>query len=132
VNHGTLIAHGSIDGRIVPYVRRPNKTSRTCPRARKYHASQNRIAWCLRAGVGPGQLPTGFVVRIVVHVRGKQRGDVDNYAKAVLDAAQHGRLCADDRECLGVEAYVRTEQGFDRVDWWIFAPADDAGGEHAA
>lgn len=132
MTHGPLIARGSIDGRIVPYVRRPNKTSRTDPRAQRYHASQNRIAWLMRAGVGAGQLPFGFVLRIVVHVRGKKRGDVDNYAKAVLDAAQHGRLCRNDSECLGIEAYVRPEQGVDRVDWWIYAPADDAGEEQAA
>lgn len=56
------------------------------------------VGWHARAGMrGQRIMPGGLEVEMRVELRGHGGGDVDNYAKAVLDGMQ-GIVYADDRQ----------------------------------
>lgn len=94
-------------GEIVPYVRVGRE--RHTPRAERYHAWKASFEATLADQV-TAQARTGLpwpagaiAVGVDIH-RYSQRGDVDNLAKAVLDAA-NGVLWADDAQI--VDLHVR-------------------------
>jgi Holliday junction resolvase RusA-like endonuclease len=92
----------TIDGEITPYARRTHRGKHSA-RARRYHASQNRIAWQLKAQMqvhGWPMLPSDEPLEAVLHAHIAKRfsvKDADNLLKATLDAAQ-GVVFPDDRQ----------------------------------
>lgn len=92
-----------IDGEIVPYTRVGRE--RWTDRATRYLGSRDRIAAEIRAQAGhvTDADRAGPWSVVLVFRRHVLRGDLDNLAKAVLDAAE-GILWDDDSTVLRIEA----------------------------
>lgn len=81
-----------IDHPVMPYVRR-TQAGRFTDRAKEYHANQEALKTLLAQAMRDGNyalLPKGSIgVSIIVRVNRKalHKQDIDNLAKAVLDAA---------------------------------------------
>ena len=107
---------GHYAGEVVPY-QRMTRGGRFTPRAQRYHASQNRLRAEMQRAVAtdwPGRAwailrpqgaffgtPYSFCLTLYVPATKKgaiprNKGDVDNYAKAWLDAAQHACIVQGD------------------------------------
>ena len=86
---------------IVPYVRMTRKGAHVVPRAQRYLASKEALAWSLKGQMVqmdthpiPPKTPFAVLAR-VEHTAG-YRADLDNILKAILDAG-NGILYPDDR-----------------------------------
>jgi Holliday junction resolvase RusA-like endonuclease len=91
----------TLKGKFQPYTRRTHQ-GRHSERAKAYHASQNEIGWQLKRQMAmhgwemlAERTPLGVKGRIVMK-SALHRPDLDNQAKALLDAAQ-GIVFKDDR-----------------------------------
>lgn len=78
------------------------------PRARKYMNYKDQVGWAAKSGLGWGMLEGQLNVVIHVFVKGAVVGDVDNYAKSILDGC-NGVVWGDDRQV--VELHVYRHQG---------------------
>lgn len=109
-------------GKPVPFTR-PGQTSagkRFTPE--RYRLWKDAAAWQMK-GQHLGDKP----VRVLIHVYSNRieydfavteptrprgiRGDLDNYVKAVLDAAQDSGVIADDRQVVSIEAIFHPRKG---------------------
>lgn len=91
-----------VPGRPVPKGR-PRLGTRvfTPDRTREF---EERVAWYCRAA--RVRLRDRVVeVTIELHTRTPLRGDIDNYAKAVLDGLQKGEAIADDRQVASLRCW---------------------------
>lgn len=93
-------------GHIVPYVRVGQE--RWTPRARRYKASQDALAWALKVAAGKAGIPDGgadaqWSVQ-ATFLRSTAAGDLDNLLKAVLDAG-NGIVWSDDRSVIHIQAW---------------------------
>jgi Holliday junction resolvase RusA-like endonuclease len=101
----------TLTGPIVPYVRRTSR-GKYGPRARRYHASQNRLGQQFAEQMqaqGWFTLPDDTPLEVTIFARVRQRlavKDVDNLAKAILDAAQ-GIVFVDDRHVYDLTVRTR-------------------------
>src|SRR5262245_31443537 len=95
-----------------------SKTGRTYTPQRTQEAEE-RIGWELRAAKEfRGSSAVGrFGVEITITTT--RKGDLDNYAKLILDAA-NGVLWADDRQVDDLHVVrVRSSPPSTRVRWWV-------------
>lgn len=82
------------DGTFKPYVRMTRRGKFTDPAAGEYISSQRALAWQYRAQMQAGgwsMLPGKTPLRCEIKIRMKanlHRSDIDNQAKALIDAAQ--------------------------------------------
>lgn len=74
-----------VPGRAIPAVRMTQRSKYT-PRARRYLAYKNQIAWVARSEYkgDPTNKPVGIVLN--VYLNGGVQGDIDNYFKSIADA----------------------------------------------
>jgi len=100
---------------IVPFVRVGRE--RWTPRATRYAASKDALAWAVRASVGDSLdaawRAAPWAVTVVIERR-KARGDLDNLVKTVLDACQ-GILWIDDIQVVELHATIRRGTKADAV-----------------
>ena len=113
-----------VPGRPVPK-RRPVVTKRggtfTPAETRRY---ENAVGWAAaqarRGDTFRG--PVGVELSVVVH---RWEGDVDNYAKSLLDGMQHGGLLQDDRQVhVLIVARIRDREQDEHVDVRVWALDD--------
>ncbi len=121
---------GTITPLPVPY-QRMTREGRFTPRAKRYHSSQARVAVLLRLGIkravrGPYRLTVAVHVNPVASGPNKggypgNRGDVDNFGKAVADALQFGKLVDGDdmRHMRSISSEVALTDGPERLVWTL-------------
>lgn len=73
-----------VSGRPIPAVRMTQRSKYQSKQAGKYLAYKNEIGWAAKAAqVQP--IKTSVEVTATLYLHGGREGDVDNYAKALLD-----------------------------------------------
>lgn len=100
--------HFTYPGLVVPYVRMTQRSKFVNEKARTYLASKDNIRMAIRLqmmnhGWEPMPAKTPFLVKIVFRRMNLYTCDLDNLAKAVLDA-MNGIVFDDDRYCVTLEA----------------------------
>lgn len=108
----TTLLSGEYIGQIVPY-QRMTHDGRFTPRAKRYHRSQNRLiahmceqldnTGLLAVAAKKCVITTPYRFDLTIYVPPTQKGsipkdagDLDNFAKAWVDAAQHGKIVMQD------------------------------------
>ena len=116
---------GIYPGRIVPYTTR-TRGGRFTARAKRYHESQKVLAQAMKLQAGRTVYDGPCGLAVVLHVWGN-RGDLSNYVKAVEDAAQFAGIITNDRHVVeqGPHKLVKCAKGEQRVEWTLWAVADD-------
>ena len=80
-----------IHGRFIPYVRMTQRSKWVDPRAQRYLASKDRLAWEYRLQMNGAGLFERTPLRVSIDITmigGLHRCDLDNQQKALVDAAQ--------------------------------------------
>lgn len=80
-------------------------------------AYEQAVGWCARSAHRGQPLPGPVAVRLELHLVATRRGDVDNYAKSLLDGMQ-GIVLLDDRQVrrLEVERHDAPGAGQERAE----------------
>ena len=96
----------TLTGEVVPYTRMTQRGKYVSPKAQKYLASQEAIAWQMAQQVSEKpHFQKEARLAVSIHFYGHYRsGDTDNRQKACLDAAK-GILWYDDRQIDELHAY---------------------------
>lgn len=89
----------TLTGKVQPYTRMTQRGKYVSPKAQKYLASQEAMAWQMAQQVSEKpHFPKEARLSVSIHLHGKyRRGDLDNRQKACLDAAK-GILWYDDQQ----------------------------------
>jgi len=108
----------TIKGEIMPYVRMTRRGKWINPRARAYLASKEAIGWQYRAQMAMNDwpmLPGQTSLRVCIEFGYcKHTGDIDNLAKATIDAG-NGIIWPDDRWIDALEV-IRLDTGIARTE----------------
>src|SRR5690625_860911 len=81
----TEICNFTVPGRAVPAVRMTQRSKFT-PRARRYLAYKNQVAWTAKAHFKGDPTKKDVSIKIDVYLNGGNQGDIDNYFKSIADA----------------------------------------------
>lgn len=96
----------TIPGRPVPAVRMTQRSKWKDPRAQKYLDYKGTVGWAAKAVRCP-RFKGRVRVDIDLHIRGGRIGDVDNYAKSILDGL-NGVAWEDDEQVIELHVYRRS------------------------
>lgn len=97
----------TVPGRPVPAARMTQR-SKWGKRAQRYLAYKGEVGWAAKAARCP-RFKGRVRVDIDLHIRGGRIGDVDNYAKSILDGL-NGVAREDDRQVVELHIYRHTEK----------------------
>lgn len=81
----TEICNITVPGRAIPAVRMTQRSKFT-PRARRYLAYKNQVAWIAKAGFNGKITKRDVGIKMDVYLNGGNQGDVDNYFKSIADS----------------------------------------------
>ena len=93
-----------IPGRPVPKGRPRIGTSGTVYTPKPTRDYEETVAWAVRASRGRVDGPCE--VSITLYLRPGRRGDLDNYAKSILDGAEKGGAFGNDRDVVDLRVRV--------------------------
>lgn len=95
----------------------------------KTAAAQETVGWLYRSAVGPGAEPEdgGFGIEMEFYVKKRQRRDVDNFVKLVLDGLT-GKAWVDDHQVTEIHARVLHGADTPRSEIHVY-PTDDLPGK---
>lgn len=94
----------TVPGRPVPAVRMTQRSKWADPRAQKYLAYKDTVGWAAKAAGCRQQFEGPVCVEIDLFLHGGQFGDVDNYAKSILDGLNRVAW-DDDRQVVELHVY---------------------------
>jgi len=81
----TEICNFVVPGRAIPVVRMTQRSKFT-PRARRYLAYKNQVAWTAKASFKGKPTKKDVQVHVDIYLNGGLQGDVDNYFKSIADS----------------------------------------------
>jgi crossover junction endodeoxyribonuclease RusA len=98
----------TVIGRPVPAVRMTQKSKFVDPAAQKYLAYKDLVGWNAKAKI-KAPITGEVAVTIYFYFRPGPTGDIDNYAKSILDGCNK-IAWQDDRQVVELHAYRRRDR----------------------
>jgi len=95
----------TVPGRAVPWQRPRRSTIGNYFTPKRVLEAETRVAWCARAA--RARFGEALVeLRIVLWTKTALRGDLDNYAKTILDGLEKGQAIDNDRQVQRLDVQV--------------------------
>jgi|SRR5699024_8866611 len=111
----TEICNFTVPGRAIPAVRMTQRSKFT-PRARRYLAYKNQVAWTAKAGFKGKITSKPVELNAKFYIHGNRRGDLDNLYKSIADGLNKV-VYKDDRQVISMNAQLfNCEESEQRVE----------------